>query len=76
MYLLERKNFFLYHGILGLQSLSFGKLKYRQIEACRRTIRRGLRKKGKIFIRVFTGIPVSEKAKASRMGKGKGLRKY
>jgi len=76
MYLLERKNFFIYHGQFGLQSLKFGKLKFKQIEACRRTIRRGLRKKGKIYIRVFTGVPVSKKPVTSRMGKGKGAISY
>lgn len=70
--LMERKNFFSYFGQFGLQSLKFGKLTYKQIEACRRTIRRGLKKLGILYIRVFTGIPVTKKALASRMGKGKG----
>jgi len=76
MYLLEQKNFFLYYGLFGLQSLSYGKLKYKQIEACRRTIRRGLKKQGKIFIRVFTSVAVSKKPIGTRMGKGKGSISY
>jgi len=49
MFLLERKNFFISYGTLGLQSLTFGKLRYKQIEACRRTIRRGLKKQEKFL---------------------------
>jgi len=72
MKLLEKKNFFLSLGHFGLQSLAAGKLNFKQIEACRRTIRRGLKKKGFILIKSFTGTPVTKKPLASRMGKGKG----
>ena len=74
--LLDRKNFFSLYGLYGLQSLKYGKLTYKQIEACRRTIRRGLKKLGFLFIRVFTGIPVTKKPIATRMGKGKGSIAY
>lgn len=71
--LYEKKNFFSYFGFFGLQCLNPGKLNFRQIEACRRTIRRGIPKKdGLLFIRIFTSIPLSNKPLASRMGKGKG----
>jgi large subunit ribosomal protein L16 len=70
--LLDRKNFFLSYGQFGLQSLNFGKLTFKQIEACRRTIKRGLKKLGFLFIRVFTGTPITKKPTATRMGKGKG----
>ncbi len=74
--LLDRKNFFSAYGQYGLQSLNFAKLTYKQIEACRRTIRRGLKKLGFLFIRVFTGTPVTKKPIATRMGKGKGSIAY
>ena len=74
--LLDRKNFFSLYGQYGLQSLNFGKLTFKQIEACRRTIRRGLKKLGFLFIRVFTGTPVTKKPIATRMGKGKGSIAY
>lgn len=74
--LLDRKNFFSLYGQYGLQSVNFGKLTYKQIEACRRTIRRGLKKLGFLFIRVFTGTPVTKKPIATRMGKGKGSIAY
>lgn len=70
--LLDRKNFFSFYGQYALQSLDAGKLTYKQIEACRRTIKRGLKKVGFLFIRVFTGTPVTKKPIATRMGKGKG----
>lgn len=70
--LLDRKNFFSLYGQYGLQSLNFGKLTFKQIEACRRTIKRGLKKLGFLFLRVFTGVPVTKKPIATRMGKGKG----
>lgn len=70
--LLDKKNFFLIKGQFGIQSLEAGKLTFKNIESCRRTIKRGLRKKGDIFIRVFTSIPVTKKPIAVRMGKGKG----
>jgi large subunit ribosomal protein L16 len=74
--LLEKKNFFVSLGHFALQSLVASKLTFKQIEACRRTIRRGLKKKGFLFIKKFTGIPVTKKPIASRMGKGKGSISY
>jgi len=70
--LLEKKNFFISYGQFALQSLNPSKLTFKQIESCRVTLRRGLKKYGFIFLRIFTGIPVTKKPSASRMGKGKG----
>jgi hypothetical protein len=61
------------YGQYGLQSLNYGKLNFKQIEACRRTIKRGLKKIGFLFLRVFTGVPVTKKPIATRMGKVKVL---
>lgn len=69
---LEKKVFFPSNGNYCLQSLESGKLRFKQIEASRRTIKRGLNKTGKIWIKVFTNIPVTKKPLAVRMGKGKG----
>lgn len=71
--LLDQKNFFLRYGQYGLQALEAGKLTFKQIEACRRTIRRGITKIGLLWIRVFTFVPVTKKSISSRMGKGKGI---
>lgn len=44
----------------------------RQIEAMRVSLARGLKKGGKLWIRVFPHKPVSAKPLETRMGKGKG----
>ena len=44
----------------------------RQIEAARVTITRHLKRKGKLWIRVFPHKPVTKKPAETRMGKGKG----
>jgi len=68
----DNKTFMLNFGLLGIQALHYGRLTYKQIEACRRAIRRGLKKTGNIWINVFTYMPITKKPIASRMGKGKG----
>ena len=44
----------------------------RQIEACRVAINRQLKRKGKVWIRVFPHKSVTAKPAETRMGKGKG----
>jgi large subunit ribosomal protein L16 len=44
----------------------------RQIEACRISINRFLKRKGKTWIRVFPHKPVTRRPPETRMGKGKG----
>jgi large subunit ribosomal protein L16 len=68
----DRKNFLPIKGRFALKSLQAGKLKFKQIEAGRKSIRRNVNKKGNIFIRPFTGRSVTRKPIAVRMGKGKG----
>jgi large subunit ribosomal protein L16 len=72
LYLSEQKNFNSTKGNLILKSLENGKLTYNQIEACRKTIRRILKKQGVVYLRVFTNVSITKKPVASRMGKGKG----
>lgn len=67
-----QKVFFLSSGIFGLKALESGKLTYKQIEACRKSLRRDMKKKGKIFIRVFPYHSITKKSVGIRMGKGKG----
>lgn len=69
---IEKKIFFPFDGEYALQCLEAGKLKFKQIEACRRTIKRGLTKQDNLWIKIFTNIPVTKKPSSSRMGKGKG----
>lgn len=59
-------------GEFGLQTLSRGWVTNNQIEACRVAITRNLKRKGKVFIRIFPHKPVTARPPETRMGKGKG----
>jgi len=52
--------------------LESGWITSKQIEACRITLTRALKKGGKIWIRIFPDKPITKKPLESRMGKGKG----
>ncbi|MAB60280.1 MAG: 50S ribosomal protein L16 [Verrucomicrobiales bacterium] len=59
-------------GDYGLQTLERGWIKNNQIEACRVTINRYLKRKGKVWIRIFPHKPTTSRPPETRMGKGKG----
>ena len=59
-------------GEFGLQALEPCWLTARQIEAGRITITRHMRRRGKLWVRVFPWKPVTKKPTEVRMGKGKG----
>lgn len=59
-------------GDVGLQTLEPAWITSRQIEAVRRTIVRQLKRRGKVYIRIFPDKPVTQKPAETRMGKGKG----
>ena len=59
-------------GDYGLKSLECGYLTARQIEAARRAIVHELKRRGKVWIRVFPDKPYTKRAAETRMGKGKG----
>ncbi len=63
-------------GEWGLMSLEPGWVTARQIEAARRTIVRAMRRRGKIWIRIFPDKPYTRKPAETRMGKGKGNVEY
>lgn len=69
---LEFKSNKLVFGTTGLKSTESGTISARQIEACRQAISRKIKRKGKLWIRIFPDIPIFSKPTASRMGKGKG----
>jgi large subunit ribosomal protein L16 len=48
----------------------------RQIEAARRTIVRGMKRRGKVWIRIFPSKPFTHKPPETRMGSGKGNVEY
>ncbi|MBZ0124136.1 MAG: 50S ribosomal protein L16, partial [Roseovarius sp.] len=57
-------------GEFGLQATEPIWLTARQIEAARRTMVRYIKRRGKVWIRVFPDKPVTKKAAETRMGKG------
>jgi len=59
-------------GDYGLQALEPGWVSARQIEAARRAIVHALKRRGKVWIRIFPDKPVTQKPAETRMGKGKG----
>ena len=60
------------YGEYGLKALTRGWLTNTQIEACRVAVNRFMKRKGKLWIRVFPDKPVTKKPIEVRMGKGKG----
>jgi len=63
-------------GEYGLQALEPGWVSARQIEAARRTLVRGMKRRGKLWIRIFPDKPYTRKPPETRMGKGKGNVEY
>lgn len=63
-------------GDYGLQATEPVWMTSRQIEAARRAIVRHIRRRGKVWIRVFPDKPYTQKAAETRMGKGKGSVEY
>ena len=66
----------IHFGEYGLQAMEPGWVTQRQIEAARRAIVRALKRRGKVWIRVFPDKPVTQRAAETRMGKGKGSPEY
>jgi large subunit ribosomal protein L16 len=58
-------------GQYGLQSLGRAWVTNIQIEACRVAINRAMKRKGKLWIRIFPDKPFTKKPLETRMGKGK-----
>ncbi len=69
---LSRSGNTLAYGEYGLQALGRGWITSIQIEACRVAINRNLKRKGKLWIRIFPDKPFTKKPLEVRMGKGKG----
>lgn len=59
-------------GTIGLKSLESGFISARQLEAARQAIARKIKKKGKLWIKVYPNLPITKKPTEVRMGKGKG----
>ncbi|MGE0735034.1 MAG: 50S ribosomal protein L16 [Alphaproteobacteria bacterium] len=63
-------------GSFGLKATTPDRLTARQIEAARRAITRHMKRAGRLWIRVFPDVPVSQKPAEVRQGKGKGAPEY
>jgi len=63
-------------GEFGLQTLDRAYLTANQIEAARVAITRHMKRRGKVWIRVFPYKPYTKKPLEVRMGKGKGAVEY
>ena len=63
-------------GAYGMKAVDPGRITARQIEACRRAITRHCKRAGRVWIRVFPDVPVSQKPTEVRMGKGKGTPEF
>jgi len=63
-------------GSFGLKALEAEFITARQIEACRITISRAMKREGNMWIRIFPDKPITKKPAEVRMGKGKGNPEY
>ena len=63
-------------GAYGLKAVEPERITARLIEACRRAITREMKRQGRVWIRIFPDVPVSDKPAEVRMGKGKGAVEY
>ena len=59
-------------GEFWLQELERAWITNTQIEACRVAINRSMKRRGRLWVRIFPDKPVSKKPLETRMGKGKG----
>ncbi len=64
------------YGDFGLKALEPHWITSRQIEACRVSLSRKMKRDGKVYIRIFPDKPVSKKPLETRMGKGKGAPEF
>jgi len=69
---LEFKSNKLIFGTIGLKAAESGIINSQQIEAARQAIVRKIKRKGKIWIKIFPDLPITSKPTGIRMGKGKG----
>ena len=63
-------------GEFGMKATTRGRITSRQIEAARRAMTRYVKRRGKIWIRIFPDKPITKKPLEVRQGKGKGNVEY
>src|SRR3546814_14085565 len=67
---LAKGGFTLNFGAYGLKSVEPERITARQIEAARRAITRQMQRQGRVWIRIFPDVPVTDKPAQVRLGKG------
>jgi large subunit ribosomal protein L16 len=73
---LASRNVKINFGEFGLQTLERAWITNTQIEAARVALTRYMKRKGKLWIRIFPDKPVTKRPPETRMGKGKGQPEY
>jgi len=63
-------------GAFGLKATTPERVTARQIEAARRAMVRHMKRAGRVWIRIFPDLPVTQKPAEVRQGKGKGSVEY
>ena len=63
-------------GSYGLKAVAPERVTARQIEAARRAMTRHMKRAGRVWIRIFPDVPVTQKPAEVRQGKGKGSVEY
>ncbi|MGD1870859.1 MAG: 50S ribosomal protein L16 [Neomegalonema sp.] len=63
-------------GQFGLKAVEPERITARQIAAARRAMTRYMKRQGRVWIRIFPDLPVTQKPTEVRMGKGKGSVEY
>jgi len=63
-------------GAYGLKATTPERVTARQIEAARRAITRHMKRSGRVWIRIYPDVPVSQKPAEVRQGKGKGAPEF
>ena len=63
-------------GQYGLKAIEPERVTARQIESARRAMTRHMKRQGRVWIRIFPDVPITQKPTEVRMGKGKGSVEY
>src|ERR1700743_2191709 len=73
---MAKGGFSLNFGAYGLKAMEPERVTARQIEAARRAITRQMKRQGRVWIRIFPDLPVTDKPAEGRMGKAKAAAEY
>ena len=62
------------NGNFAIKSLEDGRITVAEFEACKKYIKKTIKKKGRLLTRAYTYLPLTKKPGETRMGKGKSSR--